>query len=342
MRLLLAATLAVFLMSLSSAVSATPLFASDVPLRVALQGPVNAIARKAAGSTEPHPATLTLTVPAGEVHPIRLSARGLSRRKGDICRFPPLRVEFSTAPAAASLFAGQRRLKLVTHCQSSAGFQQHLLREYAAYKLYNLISPLSFRARLATVDYVDADGRPIVTRFGFFIEDKDDAFRRNGLRPALTGDRIVATQLNPRHSARMALFQYMIGNLDWSMRAGPEGEGCCHNARLAQVGGSYAPMPYDFDFSGLVDAPYAVPPDGLPVRSVRNRLYRGYCRHNGEALAVAAEVRTLRPRLEAVFGQVPGIDERSRQKAIAYLAGFFADIASDATVRSKLLRYCIP
>jgi len=318
-----------------------PLFASDAPIRFSIQGPINRIVSRAARNTEAEAATLTLAGPA-ETLPIRLSPRGLSRRTGDICQFPPLRVEFAQPPAATSLFAGQRRLKLVTHCRSGAGFQQHLLLEYAAYKIFNQLTPLSYRARLATVDYVEPNGKVSASRWGFLIEDLDDVAKRNGLAEARVGDRINATQLEPMQAARVALFQYMIGNLDWSMRAGPQGEGCCHNSRLLSgQGAALIPVAYDFDYSGMVDAPYALPPEQIPVRSVRIRYYQGYCRHNQQALAAAAELRSRRGAIEAAFAQIPGLEERTKAKAINYLGGFFADIATDDSVRSKILKKCL-
>ena len=321
--------------------SVTPLFATDAPIQIRIQGPVNSIGRKAARDVTPQAATLTLATPS-ETHSIQLSARGLSRRTGGICDFPPLRVQFAQPPAATSLFAGQKRLKLVTHCKNPAGFQQHLLTEYSAYLLYNQITPLSYKARLATVEYAEPDGKVSTTRWGFFIEDTDDVGKRNGAKEARLGDRILASQLDPATAARVALFQYMIGNLDWSMRAGPQGEGCCHNSRLFSAAGSPPkPTPYDFDYSGLVDAPYAMPPEGVKVRNVRQRIYRGYCIHNNQALAAAADMRAKRGALESVFGQVPGMDGRTRQKALAFLAGFFADIATDESVRTKVLKDCI-
>ena len=319
----------------------TPLFATDAPIQIRIQGPVNGIARKAAKDVTPQAATLTLASPS-ETHAIQLSARGLSRRTAGICDFPPLRVQFTQAPAATSLFAGQRRLKLVTHCKGSAGFQQHLLTEYSAYLLYNQLTPLSYKARLATVEYAEPDGKVTTTRWGFFIEDTDDVGKRNGSKEARLGDRILATQLEPAQSARVALFQYMIGNLDWSMRAGPQGEGCCHNNRLFSTAGSAPkPAPYDFDFSGLVDAPYALPPEGIPVRNVRQRIYRGYCIHNVQAPAAAADMRAKRGAIEGVFSQVPGMDEKTRRKALNFLAGFFSDIATDESLRTKVLKNCI-
>ena len=101
-------------------------------------------------------------------------------------------------------------------------------------------------------------------------------------------------------------------------------------------------MPYDFDYSGLVDAPYAVPPEGFGIRTVSVRgVYQGYCRHNAQALAAAADFRARRPAIEALFGQIPGMSERTRAKALAYLAGFFEQIATDETVQAKVLKTCL-
>ena len=134
----------------------------------------------------------------------------------------------------------------------------------------------------------------------------------------------------------------MIGNLDWSMRAGPEGEPCCHNAKLFSGNAAYlTPVIYDFDYSGMVDRPYAIPPEGIKVRSVRERAYRGYCRHNQQVLAAAADFRAKRGAIEAVFGQVPGMAERTKSKALAYLGTFYEDIATDDAVRTNLLKDCL-
>ena len=325
----------------AAATPPTPLFASDAPIQLTIQGPIGTIVRNSERSQVPTGASLALAG-SSETHSIRLTPRGITRLRKETCGFPPLRVEFNQPPAAASLFAGQRRLKLVTHCRPAASFQQHLLLEYSAYRIFNLISPISYRARLATVNYVEPNGRSMTMRYGFFIEDTDDVARRNGLKEARVGDRIPSVQLDPRQSARLALFQYMIGNLDWSMRAGPPGEGCCHNSRLL-IGTSplKVPVPYDFDYSGLVDAPYAVPPDKFDIGSVRKRVYQGYCRHNGEAVAAAAEFRAARPSIEAMFGQIPGMEARTRKDALDYLSRFYDDIATDASLQARVLKNCV-
>lgn len=321
----------------------TPLFASDSTIGVTIDGPIGSVVRNAKGANRPVGGTMRVTGTADAV-PVRLSARGLSRRLSDNCTFPPIRVDLAAAAAPTSLFAGQGRLKLVTHCQERKGFQRHLLLEYAAYRLYNLLTPASFRVRLAQVDYRTESGKPIISRYGFFIEDSGDLARRIGLTEVKMPSRIPVSLLRPAEAARMAVFEYMISNLDWAMNAGPPGEECCHNARLFGAPGTsrdFTVVPYDFDYSGLVDAPYAIAPKQLRVSNVRQRRYHGYCSYNAEALAAAAEMRAKRGPLLALFGQIPELGADDQRRAAAYLDDFFAKAATDEEVRRNLLVDCV-
>jgi hypothetical protein len=317
-----------------------PLFAASEPIHIVIQAPLSSLIRNRQSQAV---IAGTLTEPSGQALPITLSLRGLTRRTSDTCDFPPLRVSFTSHPPATSLFAGQSKLKLVTHCRNSASFQQYVLLEYAAYRMYNLLTPHSFRVRLAQVDYRDENGRPIISRMGYFLEELKDLAHRNGMKPSHAPDRIPAADLNPADAARYALFQHMIANHDWSMRAGPAGKDCCHNAELM---GPLAPsavvvVPYDFDFSGFVGAPYATPPDELHIGSVRQRVYRGYCIDNPQVLAAARQMRDARPQLIAAITSTPGLEPQTQSRAIAFLDGFFADIASDQAVTSKVLNRCV-
>jgi hypothetical protein len=315
-----------------------PLFAASDPIRIIIQAPLETLIHN---RTAP-PVSGTLTDPAGQQLPVSLSARGITRRASDICDFPPLLVRFTAPPPATSQFAGQKKLKLVTHCKDSAAFQQNLLLEYSAYKMYNLLTPRSFLVRLADIDYRDSSGRPIVSRVGYFLEDLSDVARRNGLKQTHARTMIPASDLSPIDAARYALFQDMIANHDWSMRAGPAGKTCCHNAELiGPLGpGTTIPIPYDFDFSGFVDAPYATPPDELHISSVRQRVYRGYCADNAQAIEVARQMRDARPQLMAAITSTPGLEPQRAARAIRFLDGFFADIETDDAVSARLLRRC--
>ncbi|HVM21870.1 MAG TPA: hypothetical protein VM308_01020 [Sphingomicrobium sp.] len=335
-----AALAAVALAAPAAAQDAAPLFSSDEPIRLVIQAPLPDLMRNRDNRV---PVQGMLTDPHGQQLPVQLALRGITRRKADTCDFPPLRVDFTTPPPATSLFAGQRRLKLVTHCRNASGFQQHVLLEYAAYRMFNVLSPKSFRVRLANIDYVAPDRRPIASRVGFFIEELADVARRNGTREARAPDVFPAAYLSPLDSTRYALFQHMLANHDWSMRAGPPGEECCHNAKMlgTQAPGQTIPVPYDFDYSGFVSAPYALPPSELRINSVRQRLYRGYCMHNAAAPAAAAEFRAAKPQLIAAIASVPGLEPRTQQRAIGFIEPFFADIATDQSLAAKVLNRCV-
>jgi hypothetical protein len=317
--------------SAAAAQPATPLFSSNAPIRMTIKGPFGSLTSNR--SETPRPGTMTAD---GIAYPITLSPRGITRKTSDICDFPPLRVQLTQAAPPGSLFEHQRRLKLVTHCKRDNGFQQKVLLEYAAYRLYNLMTPLSFRARLANIDYVNDDGRPYISRVGFFIEDFDDVAKRNGMRDAHMGSMVPLSQLDPAAGARFAVFEYMISNYDWSMRAAPQGEECCHNGRLLAGAGPLIAVPYDFDYSGLVDAPYAIPPEGLPISNVRQRNYRGYCAHMAQARSFAAQLSPRRGEFTGLFATIPGLEPRVQTRAASYIQAFFADVDS-----GKIFKSCV-
>ena len=310
-----------------------PLFASEAPIHVAIQGTMASLASNRAETARP--ATMTVD---GVAYPIALTPRGITRKTKDICDFPPLRVELTRPAPAGALFDHQHHLKLVTFCKRDPHFQQKVLLEYSAYRLYNLITPLSFRARLANIDYLDDNGRPYISRVGYFLEDFSDVAKRNGMAQAHMPSTIAVSQIDPEAGARVAVFEYMISNYDWAMRAGPAGTECCHNTRLAltRPGAPVSPVPYDFDYSGLVDAPYAVEPEGIPISSVRQRLYRGYCVHLAQARPIAAQISARRAEFLGSFASVPGLEPKEQAKAADYLKGFFADVDS-----GKIFRNCL-
>jgi hypothetical protein len=135
----------------------------------------------------------------------------------------------------------------------------------------------------------------------------------------------------------------MISNLDWSMTASPPGEDCCHNSRLTGVKGAtadFVPLPYDFDYGGLVNAPYAVPPDGIRAANVRQRIYRGFCLHNAQAQSYAAEMASRRAALIAIVDSTPQLEDSTRQRADSYLGEFFDEVSSPSRV-GELLKTCL-
>ena len=166
-----------------------------------------------------------------------------------------------------TVFEGVGSLKLGTHCAGDQEYEQYTLREYLAYRIFNLFTPRSFRARLAKATHVDSStGKTLAIRYAMFIESEADVARRLEGR-VVQLPRTLFRDLDPETLTLMMLFEYMIGNTDFSIFA-------LHNVRLVQDQARVLyPIPYDFDLSGVVNARYAVPDRQLPIATVLDRLY---------------------------------------------------------------------
>jgi hypothetical protein len=327
-----------------AAAASKPLFDADATLKLRIEAPFDDLIRTAQASTKPYDATITILEPTPETYPISLSARGISRRSPETCDFPPLRIDFKARPAAESLFRGQKSLKLATHCRKIADFQNYNLLEYAAFRLLNVLTPVSFRVRLAEIDYMEVrTGSVRAHRYAYFIEDVDELAARNGLKEVKT-DKIERAQLNAAAVARSDLFQYMIGNQDWSDRLPTSGRNCCHNVKLLAASGSdprdIIPVAYDFDSSGFVDTPYALPPVGVPIPTVRVRNYRGLCQFNADVAEAAHDFLGKRTELLSSLDSTPYLADRSKRSSREYLEGFFNEISSAEQIKRHILDKC--
>ncbi len=319
-----------------------PLFADEAPLEITLKADFSDLLRKM--EDEPTPYDGELSLDGEDSLAVTLTARGHFRRQKENCRFPPLRLRFPDKPGEGSVFHKQKKLKLVVHCRDRDAYGQLVLLEHTVYKLMNVLSPASFRVRLATISYVDsADGKEIAKRPAFLIEDVDDVAKRLG-RKEVEFKQINVGQLSAADAAMVGVFHYMVGNLDWSVLAGRDGDDCCHNGKLigasAEAVSDLIPLPYDFDHAGLVNAPYATPPEGLGVNSVRSRRYRGFCALNDDARAAIGVAKDRREALYGAINSTPGMTDRTKEKAAKYLDGFFKDVADDRSIDRKLFTRC--
>ncbi|TNE42348.1 MAG: hypothetical protein EP347_01005 [Alphaproteobacteria bacterium] len=317
-----------------------PLFNQGTTLSIQIEAPLNTLFNDQRETGEPVEGKLTVNAPGfgTQTFDIKLETRGKTRRDSKVCKFPPLSVNFKKKEVAGTLFAHQNKLKLVTHCQSKrAAYDTYYLQEYLIYKTYNLITEESFRVRLATIDYTDTEGKQSVSgRYGFFIEDADNLADRLG-RERRDVARVPATDYDAAAASRVALFQYFIGNLDWAMLGGPEGEKCCHNLKpMFSANGQAIPVPYDFDYAGLINAKYAVPPASLSVKSVRTRLYRGFCIHND---ALPANIQTFKDKKSEIYdlSQNSGLLPDRNVKSIVKYYDAFYEIIDDPNKTERLL-----
>jgi len=231
---------------------------------------------------------------------VRIRARGNYRRAH--CYFPPLKVKIKKAIAKETLFKGNKELKLVMPCVQSTKSLDNIVKEYMAYKIYEVISPFHFKTRMLSIEYTELKGKKdkVHTVKGFFIEDIDKVANREGAKKM---KRIVhPMEQDDMASAQNDFFQFMIGNTDFSTAYQ-------HNQKLVFTSDFRTiPLPYDFDMSGLVDASYAVVSqvqgEVLSIESVTDRLYRGFKRDD----AVYEEVRKqYLDKKSEVFEVVDGI-----------------------------------
>ena len=330
------ATFAVVMPVLLSAQEAPPLFASNETLHLTLVADFNDIHKDRKEDSEYEAAELFIGPAAADADGLELKVktRGRFRLKKSTCKYPPLRLNFPKKSLTGTVFEGQDKLKLVTHCQDRDSYEVNLVEEYLAYRIYNLLTDISFRVRLARITYVDARGKddPVV-RYGFLIEDEDAMAARLGGRLA-EAPSAHPSEYNGEGAALVTIFQYMVGNTDFSLVH-------FHNIKLFRSAeNGYFPVAYDFDWSGLVDAPYARPDPLLNTRSVRQRVYRGFCRPNVDFSAILADVAGRREVIDELLATQEGLDQRSRDRLTEYLDEFFETIGEPREADRRIMGAC--
>jgi hypothetical protein len=318
---------------------AARLFRSREPLAVWLQADFKQVFRdRDSMSTKRYPATLKFLGEAGDTlsFDVQLGTRGHLRLRQ--CDFVPLKVYFDKEKTKGTVFGGEGSLKLTPHCTKSERDAQDLYVEYAIYEMYNTLTPISLKARLANITWLDpANPKFTITRPAFWTQDEDD------LAKELRGKVLMqqggnASEMDPRQMALTDVFQYMIANTDFSLSY-------LHNYRIFQTDTATAwyPMAYDFDWSGLVDAPYAKPAEVLrmgPNARVTDRLYRGGC-HPPEVLAQAvAPFKTKKDTLYGVLRSIKELTPSRLKEATGFLDEFYKELNDPGTYTKVFRRTC--
>jgi hypothetical protein len=270
---------------------------------------------------------------------IEVRTRGKSRMRK--CGFPPLRLDIDSEESTGTLFDGQDKIKLVTHCLIGSSGQANVLEEFSAYKIFNLLTDVSYRVRLAKVTYVDTDGQlDDVVSNAFLIEsDKELAARTNS--NVVETPNVRRSALNRYQASLVYIFQYLIANTDWSLVASEGEEKCCHNGDLFEKGSELFYVPFDFDLSGLVNARYAKPDPGLRISKVTSRLYRGYCVVPGALKAALTSINSLEGEILAVFNGIPGLSDKEIKAAQKFLNRFFRESRDEQALLRRFERSCI-
>jgi len=248
---------------------------------------------------------------------LNISRRGVTRKK--ICDFPPIKLKFPKKKLAAKGFSNFNNYKLVTHCIE--GEDDYVLKEYLTYKLFNQLTDKSFQVKLAKIRYIDESGKvPDAEHYCFLIEgNKELADRLNG--KLLNPEKYKIARVDKEQYKNMVLFQYMIGNTDWNLSKG-------HNIKWVQTEESEvpSPIPYDFDYSGLVNAPYAIPHPQIPIKHVRERFLQWRGKSKKELIPICRKFKAQKAAMIQACEGLSYLEAETKADMIDFLETFFEDV----------------
>jgi len=253
-----------------------------------------------------------------------------------ICDLPPMILNFKLKDTIGGEFTGIDELKIMTYC--NLGYEDYILREYLIYRLYNLLTDNSLKVRLLRINFINTakESKPI-RQYGFAIEPvKLMANRTNTLeiKPVTLSQK----NIKPEMLDRFAIFNLMIGNTDWSVSNQ-------HNTLILSQPGSaqpelYVVVPFEFDYSGLVNADYAVPNENLPVKTVRERLYMGMCRSEEVYKNEVREFAEKKDEFYKLINDFQYLNPGSKEDMINYLNGFFDMFDKHNSIVHDMLNQC--
>lgn len=319
-----------------------PIFAADDVVEVTITAPVAEIMRVRSLEDESQGTFAYRDAETGEEVSldIGIRTRGRFRHDRKVCRFAPLRLNFRET--RGTLLAKSDKMKLVTHCRTgSKRYEQAVLREYIAYRILNALTDWSFRVRLLRVRYVESSSNEeVVTSYAILIEHRDQLARRIGMEVDESESTSIASLDGP-HTNLVSVFQFLIGNTDFSPIKGMPGEPCCHNFVLLKNDDTQISVPYDFDISGIVSPPHARPNPRFRLSNVRQRLYRGRCANNEHLETTLQAFRNRREAIYGVINDLEGLRESERKKTTRYVQDFYKIIDTPRLTRRDIVKDCL-
>jgi hypothetical protein len=318
-----------------------PLFRDARILEASISGPLTTLVRERSRQ-DYLPGIFGYTDAGGEAVALDLKIRTRGNFRHKECDYPPVLLNFVKNQTRNTLFDKQNKLKLVIQCGKHERYEQVVLREYLAYRLLNAVTDWSFQVRLLRATYVNEEkDPPYQQRYAFLIEHKKRLAERLDLEE-LAIERASVGAIRPDQLNLTSVFAFLIGNTDFSPIAGPPGANCCHNYVLFGDGsGSILAVPYDFDQSGFVDAPYARPDYRFRIRSVRQRLYRGRCANNDYLDSSLQKFRDARESLYMLVREQEGLTDKVRKDLLIYMDDFFEIINDPRKVDRRMRDKCI-
>ena len=266
---------------------------------------------------------------------VQVKARGILRR--DNCTLPPIWLNIDHAGIKADSLQDVIRMKMVVRCKNAAQYGPYVLREYLVYKIYNIITPLSYRVRLVRLTIIDTGKGNEVTEDWAFLQEPDELMTLRLNSKMIKNDELSMSRVNPEIISSLSMFQYMIGNGDYSVTGR-------HNLKfLALNSGNpsgFLPVPYDFDFSGLVNPHYALPSETLGTTSVQERYYLGLCRPKPVHEETIQELAQFEDEIMEYIKDFEYLDDKEKVDMIEYLGSYFKESKESWFIDRKIAPTC--
>ena len=260
----------------------------------------------------------TLTTENGKMYKVEVRARGKYRRK--VAEVPPLKLKFSKKALRAEGLDTFNEIKLVLPVFDNAEGDDLIVREYVAYRMYEKLTQASVRARIVKLTIRDSHvEKSNKTLFAILMEHEEEtAARLKGTEVHAYGlpiDSMITNQV-----ALVSMFQYMIGNTDWDIPMQ-------RNVRLIRSNetGKILVVPFDFDFSGFVAAPYASPSAESGLRTVLDRYLMSYGVKSDALRRATQTLKLCRKELDTLC-KGKYISKYNSEHMIKYLDTFFEQI----------------
>lgn len=306
-------------LSLKDSLIIPDLFESDSPLECTMEFDIKKFQQEK-NNEKYHKASLyislndTITVKKN----VRIKARGIFRKQ--YCTLPPYWLNLQRVKSNDKNNEINEKYKVVTHCNQSSNSEEYILKEYLAYKTYNLLTDYSFRVRLVKFTYIDRGRKnKTYTRWGFIIEPADHLARRlNGAQLKLNSISMYHT--DPQLTDLVCINAFMMGNTDWSI-AGR------HNIKLIkqldESRPALIPIPYDFDYTGFVNTSYARPAEGTGITHVQQRVYVGPCREIIDYKIAAQTINLKKEEILSLIENFEHLSDRAKSDLTYYLEEYF-------------------
>ncbi|MEO7999300.1 MAG: hypothetical protein ABI852_17755 [Gemmatimonadaceae bacterium] len=319
--------------------AAQRLFRTTAPLEVTFTTDLRTLVKdRDSTKLKPHGALMTYKEADGKVVsiPVTLQTRGHFRRQDKNCSFPPLLMQFKKKDADNTLLQGNTKLKITVNCRPKDDtYEQYVLQEYALYRVYQRVSPLYFRTRLAKAVFKDSLAKTgDVESWAFFIEDEKEIAKEFKTASEKSKGALF-DQLEPTQLAITTLFEYMVANTDYSISQQ-------HNMALLRdtLGTVIRTVAYDFDWSGAINTRYAFPDARLGIKLTTDRLFRGPCLTPAQWAPHIAHFVAARPAIDSIYNSIPSLDPKKVKASLEWFNESYKTVTDPRSLKHALIDPC--